>query len=131
MRTFAIVTGLLLASLLSFVGCSGGGGDLGQSSGGGASASPDPASTARGPGASCVTKSDDAGSRSFSDRVCAANPALPTCRMCLELSSNSDVTCEYACRLGGSDCPAGQTCRPQPSGSSSTGGDCDGLGYCK
>jgi hypothetical protein len=118
------------ALLFVVAACTGGGdsstGTTGGSSGASSSGS---GSDVRAPGESCVI-SQDAGSTTFSSRVCDVNPALTGCRMCLELESGSEV-CLYACHVGGSDCPAGQTCNASPGKSSDTQGACDGLGYCK
>jgi len=124
---------LRFAPFIVVVACSGGGDDTTNGDGGSSVTT----GTGNPPGTSCIT-SEDGGSRSFSSRVCAPNPAFGQCRFCITTASGSDSqTCEYACRIGGSDCPSGKTCVAQPNGSRSSGGNCrdfgdpDALGFCK
>jgi hypothetical protein len=120
-----VVGAIVYAASFVFVACSGGSdtGTISSSSSGGSSSG-----ESRQPGQSCVTERD-ADSTSSSSRVCATNPAKAGCKMCLEVEN--EMTCRFACTLGGSDCPAGQTCTERPGGSSDTQGECDGLGFCK
>ncbi len=99
-----------------------------------------PTSGGLAPFTSCLLEITDAGRRTSSG-VCASNPALDGCQMCLELddldAGDDNNFCVFACRVGMSDCPAGQTCLPQPGLSRSTQGSCrsfdspSALGYCR
>lgn len=98
-----------------------------------------PASGGRAPFNPCLSRIDDAGS-SYTSALCAPNPALDGCHMCLgldDVDAGDTHVCVFACRVGMSDCPAGQTCLPQPGGSRDTQGSCRtfaapaALGYCR
>jgi hypothetical protein len=99
-----------------------------------------PTSNGRPPLTSCRSRIDDAGARSTS-ALCAPNPALAGCRMCLRLddvdAGDDNNLCVFACRIGMSDCPAGQTCIPALNGSRDTQGTCRTfaepatLGFCR
>lgn len=117
---------LVYAASFVFVACTGGS-DTGTISSSSSSSGAN-GSDSRQPGQSCIV-SRDGSTTSLSSDVCAANPAKGGCRMCLGLESG--MTCLFACTIGGSDCPSGQTCTERPGGSSDTQGECDGLGYCK
>lgn len=130
MRSSVVVGAAVYAASFVFVACTGGSdsGTISSSSSGGSSSGASGGADLRQPGQSCVL-SEDAGSTTSSSRVCATNPAKAGCKMCLEIED--EMTCLFACALGGTDCPSGQTCTPQPGGSSDTQGECDGLGFCK
>lgn len=98
------------------------------------------APTGRAPYTSCRRGVSDAGVASYSSALCADNPALPGCVMCLGFDDDAGATsslCVFACRVGMSDCPAGQTCEPQSNMSRDTQGSCrtfaapSALGYCR
>ncbi len=100
-------------------------------------ATPEPGG--RPPFSSCLARIDDAG-RAYTSALCAPNPALAGCHMCLgldDVDAGDDHVCVFACRVGMSDCPAGQTCLPQPAASRDTQGSCRSfaapatLGYCR
>lgn len=73
---------------------------------------------------------------------CRNNANLPGCFMCVRLPNDAGApgVCAIPCRIGGNDCPAGQTCAasltPPASGAtwngcSSYGTDVNGtVGYC-
>lgn len=98
------------------------------------------APTGRAPFTSCLRGVDDAGVASYSSGLCADNPALAGCVMCLGFTDDagaSESLCVFACRVGMSDCPTGQTCEPQSGMSRNTQGSCrtfaapSALGYCR
>jgi len=110
-----------------------------SSAGGGDATNP---STGRPPFTTCLVSITDSGSHRYSSNVCADSPTLAGCRMCLQIpgidaGGAEDDFCVYACRIGQQDCPAGQTCLPQPGGSRDTVGSCrtfaspSALGYCR
>ena len=140
-----VAVGLGIAFAVALGGCasgsSSGGGAFDASTGDAASSEEAPGSALLPPGSSCKVLTDSG--TSLRNGVCARNPALPTCRQCLEFkggAGNSDDQglCEYGCRLSQNDCPTGQTCEPFPSGSYDIGG-CSPykengrytIGYCR
>ncbi len=70
---------------------------------------------------------------------CAPNPQFPDCYLCVKLPNDAGAPalCEVPCRLGQSDCNAGQTCASAvdapASGfvSESCGMLGNSLGYCR
>lgn len=122
------VGALVHAASFVFVACSGGGDSSTGTTGGssGTTSSGGTSTSERKPGESCILEQDADSTRS-SSRVCEPNPALGNCKMCLDIEDRP--TCIYACRIGGTDCPNGQTCSG-PSGNDRQG-ECDGLGSCK
>jgi hypothetical protein len=98
--------------------------------------------TNRPPGTTCEKDAGDEGGHTYSSGVCAESVGIPGCRMCLsnvDPDAGDEMVCVNACHVGSdSECPAGQTCVPQPNNSSRGSSNCatssegaDAVGFCR
>jgi hypothetical protein len=134
-----VASGCAAAGVLA--ACGGGSGGGGTGGGGTVDEAGVPSTADRPAGTRCEKDAGDEGGHTYSASVCATSVGMPGCRMCLsnvDPDAGDEMICVNACHIGSdSECPAGQTCVPQPNGNSSTG-NCvtpsagpSALGFCR